>query len=464
MAPAWEIVRGVTEGTYYLQMNAERYLPQQPMELEESWRGRVARAAFSPYFSKILRIAVGLILRKPIFLEGGDEAYWEEWREDVCRDGSTDLDQFANDLLTDCISFGHSNILVDYPTANGVRTLADETDAELKPYFVHVPASMVIGWRHDPRENMGKLQQVRIREAFRQPKGRFGTEYKSRVRVLEPGKYELWQAKGEQGDSGWEVIESDTISVENIPLCTVYGQKQGVLYSKPPLLPVAYLNLSHFQKAADLTQSLHVAAQPILVMAGMDDLNNTNDSSNPIGLSVNNAILTPPKGDSEIYYVQPQNGAFESQREDMDRLVDEMSKLGIAILTEQNLTNASGKAKQLDRIDSNAVLQVVSKSLQHCLQDAINIAAEYAGVEPPEVVIPRDFDTEPLDGTEVTAINTLYSGGLIDQETALEMLKHGEFLPDDVEIEEVLSNAENEELKDITEEEAAARSAELRLE
>ena len=126
----------------------------------------------------------------------------------------------------------------------------------------------------------------------------------------------------------------------------------------------------------------------------------------------------------------------------MDRLVDEMSQLGIAILTQQNMTNQSGTSKALDRIDSNSVLQVVSKSLQQCLQDAVNIAAEYAGVQPPEVIIPRDFDVDPLEGNDVTAINTLFTSGLVDQETALELLQHGEWLPDDVEVEEVLANTE----------------------
>ena len=447
MAPHWATIRAVMEGTEYLKRNAETYLPQQPMELAESWQGRVSRSVFSPYFQKILRVAVGLILRKPIFLEGGDEAYWEEWREDVCRDGSTDLDQFAWNLMTNALAFGHSSILVDYPDTSNVKTLADETEAALKPYLVELPCTQVIGWRHDPRENMGKLQQLRVREAARVPKGRFGVEYKSRVRVLEPGSYEVWEAADDQGAADWKIIESGSMSVKDIPVCTVYGQKEAVMYSKPPLLPLAALNISHYQKASDLTQSLHIAAQPILVMKGMDDLQNDNTTQGAVGLSVNNAILSPP--DSEVYYVQPQAGAFDAQRADMDRLVEEMRNLGIAMLSEQNTTNASGVSKALDRIDSNSVLQTISKSLQQCLQDAVNIAAEYAGVEPCDVTIPRDFDVDPITGQDATAINTLFTSGLIDHETSLEMLQHGEFLPDDVDISEVLSKSENDELHDI---------------
>ena len=66
----------------------------------------------------------------------------------------------------------------------------------------------------------------------------------------------------------------------------------GVLFSRPPLLPMAALNISHYQKASDLTQSLHIAAQPILIGAGMDDLTNGNTSDSAIGLSVNNMLLT----------------------------------------------------------------------------------------------------------------------------------------------------------------------------
>ena len=450
MKPHWDTVAACLEGTEYLRANKKKYLPQQPMELQESWEGRVSRSVFSPYFQKVLRVAVGLILRKPVFLEGGDEAYWEEWRKDVCRDGSTDLDQFANDVLSSALAMGSSNILVDYPDTSNVISLAQERGANLKPYLVEVPCTQLIGFRHDPRENMGKLQQVRIRETARVSKGRFGIEYKHRVRVLEPGKYELWESTDDGGDGGFQLIESGSMEpYRDIPLCTVYGQKLAVLYSRPPLLPIASLNLSHYQKASDLTQSLHIASQPVMVMAGMDDLPNDNTSKGAIGLSVNNAILTPPRGESEVYYVQPAAGAFDAQRADMDRLVDEMRNLGIAILSEQNTTNQSGVSKAMDRIDSNSVLAVVSKSLQQCLQDAITIAAEYAGVEPCEVVIPRDFDLDPLEGNEVTAINSLFTSGLVDQETALAMLQQGEFLPEETDPEEIVAATELAEQHDI---------------
>jgi len=79
----------------------------------------------------------------------------------------------------------------------------------------------------------------------------------------------------------------------------------------------------------------------------------------------------------------------------------------------------------------------------------MDMAAAYAGVQAPTVAIDRDYNVEPLEGQGITAINSIFTSGLIDQQTALELLKRGEILGDDVEIDEILSRAENEQLKDI---------------
>ena len=153
----WAPVRACLEGTSYLRLNAAQYLPQQPMELDDSWRGRVSRSVFSPYFQRVVRTAVGLVLRKPIVLDGGDESYWEEWRLDCDRQG-TDLDEFIRNQLYLSVAYGHSSWLVDFPDAREIKTLRDQYQADLKPYFVQVDPWSVIGWRQDPRTMAGKLQ------------------------------------------------------------------------------------------------------------------------------------------------------------------------------------------------------------------------------------------------------------------------------------------------------------------
>ena len=66
-------------------------------------------------------------------------------------------------------------------------------------------------------------------------------------------------------DKDYRQVESGNFSLGEIPLVTIYSGKTENLVSKPPLLDIAYLNLAHFQRQADLIHSLHVASQPMLV-------------------------------------------------------------------------------------------------------------------------------------------------------------------------------------------------------
>ena len=55
MSARWEPIRACLEGTEYLRMHADVFLPQNPLELAESWQGRISRSTFSNYYGKVLR-------------------------------------------------------------------------------------------------------------------------------------------------------------------------------------------------------------------------------------------------------------------------------------------------------------------------------------------------------------------------------------------------------------------------
>ena len=90
------------------------------------------------------------------------------------------------------------------------------------------------------------------------------------------------------------------------------------------------------------------------------------------------------------------------------------------------------------------------------------IAARLADVRPDDCVLSEEgaddlarlsarrvWIVDPLDGTAITAINTIFNSGLIDQRTALEILKRGEVLGDDIDMDEVMAGSEAEELRGI---------------
>lgn len=433
--PAWQTMQAVLRGNEYLKQIARTYIPALPNETDECYKRRVDQALFTPYTARVIDAAIGLILRKPIKLEGGDEGYFEEWAKDVDRQG-TSLDLFARKLLQTSIGYGHGSILVDYPKATGIRTLADERAANLKPYFTMVNPWDVIGWRSDRRKSAHQLDQVRIREVTTEPRGEFGEDIVEQIRVLEKGKFRLYRRT--QSDASWQLVESGRTSLNEIPLVTTYSDKQATLISEPPLLDVAYINLAHYRLQSQHLNALQVAGFPLLVLRGWDD------QSPKLQVDVSKALAMPPDGD--VSYVEPANQAFQAYMDELEALANQCSNLGITILAQQKMVAEAAKKAQLDRADSNSMLANISLDLEQTLQHAVDMAAQYAGVEPPVVGIDRDFDVSKMDPAEMGGVVQLFNAGIIDQTTALELLHRGEILDDATDIDEILQMTEEAEM------------------
>ena len=437
MTKSWEIMKAVTNGTEYLRDNSEAFLPLEPREDYDAYLSRVNRAVFSPYTQRLVRAATGLILRKPITVIG--DPYWTDvFVKDVDGCGS-DLDEYARRLLICALTYGHSNTLVDFPAPTGARSLAEERNQNRRPYWIEVDPANIYGWRLDREVNYGKLIQVRIAEQAVVPEGDFGEKVFDQIRVIEPGQYKIYRKKETTKDmytqdesfagnfdspaneKDYDLIESGEFSLGEIPLVTVYAGKTDTMTSKPPLLDIAYLNLAHFQRQADLIHSLHVASQPLLVMEGWDD--QTKDTA----ISVNYAMATQPG--NKIYYVEPAASAFEAQSAEIQELQLQMATLGISTLSQQKFVAESADARRLDRVDTNSMLSMVSLDLEQKMQKAFNLSADYLGLEPPEVKISRDFDIDRLIGQDITALTSLFDQQVIDREEFRDILVQGEVLP-----------------------------------
>ena len=444
MVKGWEIMKAVTNGTEYLRDNSEAFLPLEPREDYTAYLSRVNRAVFSPYTQRLIRAATGLIMRKPITLIG--DSYWTDvFAKDVDGCGS-DLDEYARRVLICSLTYGQSHILVDYPAPTGALSLAEERAQNRRPYWIEIDPTNIYGWRLDREVNYGSLIQVRIAEKAVVPSGEFGEQVFDQVRVIEPGKFSIYRKvspkkdlinledssyagnfDGPENEKDYELVDSGEFSLGEVPLVSVYSGKTDTLTSKPPLLDIAYLNLAHFQRQADLIHSLHVASQPMLVLEGWDD--QTKDMS----ISVNYAMATQPG--NKVYYVEPASSAFEAQTNEIQELQTQMATLGISTLSQQKFVAESADARRLDRVDTNSMLSMVSLELEQKLQKVFNLSANYLGIEPPEVKISRDFDIERLIGQDITALTSLFDQQVIDREEFRDILVQGEVLPTATETE-----------------------------
>jgi len=130
-----------------------------------------------------------------------------------------------------------------------------------------------------------------------------------------------------------------------------------------------------------------------------------------------------------VYYVEPAANAFEAQSNEIRELQMQMATLGISTLSQQKFVAESADARRLDRVDTNSMLSMVSLDLEQALQKAFNLAADYVGIEPPEVKISRDFDIDRLIGQDVTALTALFEQGVLGRDEYRQILVQGEILP-----------------------------------
>jgi hypothetical protein len=419
--PNWSIMAAVTRGTNHIRDLSETYLPQEPREDEDAYRTRVSRSVLSPYTSRLIEAAAGAILRKPIHIEG--DPYWLDLSYDIDGFGSN-LTEYALRSLVSSLTYGHSAILVDYPAAAGARTLAEERAQGRRPYFIHVDAPQIWGWRKETGTN--RLLQVRIHDYDVRPVNEFGEEQVEQMRVIYPGKYDLYTL----GHETVEFSATGEYSLDEIPLVPIYSNRRGLLTSLPPLLDIANLNITHYQRQADLIHALHIAAMPTLVLEGWDD---TNTSAS---LGVNYAIAMQPG--NKAYYVQADATSFDAQMSEIQALEQQMSTLGVTKLFGQKFVAESAEAKRIDQAQSNSVLSILSQELESCLNQAFRYAARYVSLEPPQITIDRDFDYYRLIGQDVAVLSDLNQAGKISDEMLLEILRRGEVLPDNVDIQEEL--------------------------
>ena len=424
MMPDWSVMAAVTNGTNYLRDMSETYLPQEPREDDDAYQTRVDRSVLSPYTSRLIETAAGAILRKPIHIEG--DPYWLQLAQNIDGLGSN-INEYARRALVSSLTYGHSAILVDYPAATEARNLAEERAMGRRPYFVHVDAPQIWGWRKEPGTN--RLLQVRIHDYDVRPLNEFGEEQVEEMRVIYPGRYDLYTL-------GQELVEftaTGGYSLTEIPLVPIYSNRRGLLVSQPPLLDIANLNITHYQRQADLIHALHIAAMPTLVLEGWDD------TTGSATMGVNYAIAMQPG--NKAYYVQADATSFDAQMNELQSLEQQMSTLGVTKLFGQKFVAESAEAKRIDQAQGNSVLSIISQELESALNQAFAFAAQYVGMEPPEITIDRDFDYYRLIGQDVSVLAQLNQMGKISDAMLLEILRRGEVLPDNINIEDEVEAA-----------------------
>ncbi|QQP96539.1 DUF4055 domain-containing protein [Lysobacter enzymogenes] len=441
----WCILESLAGGTRKMRCEGQMYLPKWPAEDDESYRSRLATATLFPAWRRTVSVMSGKPFSKALSLSDADTKI-EEWSTDIDQQGVS-LHSFAAEMFQEVVGFGLCGILVDYPETAPVpqtaRTVAQVEAAGLRPYWVRIKHNQILGWKAKSIGGRMKLMQLRLLETYEEEDGLYGSVCSPQVRVLEPGRWEIWrEVKKSTGPSAgiatqtvWAKASEGRTTLSDIPFVPLYGLRKGFMIGEAPLLDLAYLNVKHWQSQSDQDTILHVARVPILCTIGADD-----ESRLTVGAS--SAVKLPVNADMK--FVEHSGGAITAGKTSLDDLTDQMIQTGAELLVKRGgNTTVVGDANDAEANKSD--LQRIAENFEDAIDQALVYTAQFAGLKKPgSVELFDDYGAATLSDASASLVRDLAMSGFITKATALNEMKRRGVLSADVDPETEAAGVEAE--------------------
>ena len=419
MGVDWAVCEALIGGTLAMRAAGEALMPRWPAEESAAWSARLKVATLMPAYRRTVSVMSGKPFAKALTYGEDVPPRIREMCDDIDRQGRN-LHAFAADAFFRTLAFGIAGIHVDYPRLTGVRTLADERAAGARPYFRLIRHNQILGWKTDEVGGALRLVQMRLAETHDiADGGRWGAKTVRRVRVLEPGRYELWQEPEKDGEDYVLIDEGTTSPMQAIPFVPLYGFREAFMCGKAPLMDLAHLNVKHWQSQSDQDNILHVARVPILAATGIDD----EKWKLTVGAQ---AAVKLPSG-STLAYVEHSGAAINAGRQSLQDLEQQMIQTGAELLVKKPGDRSATEAAN-DADGNKSDLQRIAETFEDALDAALQYMADWIG-EPTggSVSLYKDFGAMSLGQASGQLVIAMQQGGLISKATAIrEMQRRGE--------------------------------------
>lgn len=424
MSEDYPIITALLGGTTAMRKAGATYLPQWPNEDDDAYANRVKTATLFPAFGRTCEVLTGKPFSKPITFDDDVPARILEWSENIDLQGHN-LHAFAAAVCFHALSYGLCGILADFPTVDGLRTKADEAAAGVRPYLIHIHAQSILGWRAERINGVQTLTQLRFLEVVSVEDGEFGEEEIEQVRVLYPGRWEVWRERENAAAPGkleWFLYSDGVTSLQKIPFVPVYGRRIGFMQGVPPLVELAHMNVEHWQSKSDQQTILHIARVPILFAKMLGE--------SPITVGAASAVKSEdPNGD--LKFVEHSGQAIKAGSDELLALEDRMRQVGAELLVIKpgNRTVAQTVS---DNEAGMCSLQRIVQDLEDAIDQSLSLMGEWIGEpEGGHIQIFNDFGVASLAEASLELLRDMNVDGTFSDESLFaEAQRRGVISPD----------------------------------
>ncbi len=378
------IARDVFSGTTAMRAAGAKYLPKFPEELDGDYKKRLAAATLLNLYKSHVNLMCGLVFKDEVALLPDVPGAIKMLAENIDKKGNH-LNVFGETAFKKSFE-GFAVIQIDAPVWNSdsVKSAEDVNLLDLAPYWILWDADSVINWneRVNPVSKRTEIDLIVFKTIKSERKGQFlrAECVYYRVLFLDEFNRAAWSLYKEQK------TESGNIEINEIAAGVITILKSGVptyldrlpvsvigeLGAEPPLLDLALVNIKHFQKESNFDNLEFQASVPLFYTKGYEG-----QESLPVGANMHYKL---PK-DGDIGWAQIDAKGFASMRETLDKLVEQMSLIGLSMLTDKTAkVDITATQAILDNISETSELRVKAANLQDAIERAFELTAEYLGL------------------------------------------------------------------------------------
>lgn len=438
MAAKWDLAETILGGTHSLRAAGRKYLPQFPRETDKAYEARLALTILTRnMFEEASNKITGKVFKNPVAVENVPSIA-EEWLDDIDLVGNS-LTRFAQGIFRTALQKGMAHVLVDYPKVPASATRADEKRMGARPYLVRLEPEDVIAVYTKIVDGIERVQHVRYRHTSIERDG-WGEKTVERIHVREPGIYQIWEKiKDQDNKESWVMIESGSVTIQDVPFVTFYANRTGVMMAKPPLESVADITLAHWQTGSDYRNILSAVMFPIFYATGIDK-----GEGDGIAIGPQTLLMAANPG-AKFGYAEHSGAAVEVGRKELEDLETRAEKAAMGLFIPKS-GNLPATTTAINSAENNSVAQDMAAGLEDALQAMLDFMAEFAKLPSlGDVSVSKSFDSE-LGATDMDKLLMMYDRGIVSGDAVRQAAKARNVLPEDFDEEADALKRQEEDL------------------
>ena len=447
----WKKCRTVIEGEDAVKAAGVTYLPLLNLDDNQDtvYKGYKDRACFYAATGRTAEGLVGLINRKKPTVSSEWPKSKEMFLERVTKN-KIDFESFANKVTFEVMGTGRYGILLD---------TVENAPAGTLPYWAPYCAESIINWRTRINEKGEEvltllvLKEITYVEDSEDPYVlKEQTQY--RKLYIKDNVYiqEMWKKNESANAKTGEqfVLEGNQVipkiagkKMDFIPFVFFNSVDASSTITKPPLLDIANLNLSHYRNSADLEHGRHYTGLPTPWAAGFDI---KEGQSLTIGSS-NAWVSDNPQATTG--YLEFTGQGLQTLEKALEHKEGQMAILGARMLEAPKKAVEAEGTHKIRHSGEKSVLAVLATAVEAGFTNALRMTLLWAGEKDSKVMAEfnKDYSVFEITPDMLNALMGMVQMGKMSFDTLFWNMKRGEIIPEERDVEDEIKLIEESPLR-----------------